>query len=146
MTAIDALIQHIAIQDVLNRYARACDQRDWPVFDSIFAEHVMVNYGGEFELQGREAVVSMIRSMLGGCGPTQHLLGNFDITVQGETARSACYVRAVHAGLADAAERYYEVWAEYRDTLQLTSNGWRITQRSMVVSKEVGSRDILGPE
>lgn len=146
MTTTDKLAQHIAIQNVLNRYTRACDQRDWPAFHSIFAEQVTVNYGGKFELQRREAAVNMIRSMLDGCGPTQHLLGNFDITVNDKAASSACYVRAVHAGLADGAERYYEVWAEYRDTLELTPDGWRITERNMVVSKEVGSRNILGPE
>ena len=145
MTTTDELVQRIAIKDVLTRYARACDERDWPAFDAVFAETVSVNYGGEFELDGRGAVVDLIRSMLGGCGPTQHLLGNFEIAVEGEHACSACYVRAAHAGLGDRSDSCYEVWAEYRDALVLTSEGWRIAERHMLVHKEVGSRDILGP-
>ncbi|MFT4613985.1 MAG: 3-phenylpropionate/cinnamic acid dioxygenase small subunit [Bacteroidia bacterium] len=146
MTTTNDLLHHIAIEGVLNRYARACDQRNWAAFDAIFSETVAVNYGGEFRLEGRAAVVGMIRSMLGGCGPTQHLLGNFDITVRGTTAHSASYVRAVHAGLGAKADSYYEVWAEYRDTLELTADCWRITTRHMLVSKEVGDRNILGPD
>ncbi len=140
------ILQHrAAVQDVLHRYARACDARDWALFDDVFTGDVTVDYGGEYRLAGRDKVVGMIRSMLGGCGPTQHLLGNFDIAVHGDQACSACYVRAVHAGRGDESEVYYEVWAEYRDALRLTDAGWRIFERNMVVHKEVGSRAILRP-
>lgn len=137
--------QHLAIQDVLNRYARACDSRDWSLFDDVFAEDASVDYGGVYRLDGRDKVVDLIRSMLGGCGPTQHLLGNVDIAVHGNEACSACYVRAVHAGQGETSEVFYEVWAEYRDALRLTDTGWRIVERNMVIHKEVGSRDILRP-
>ena len=137
--------QHFAIQDVLNHYARGCDARDWELFDDVFTADVSVDYGGVYRLDGRDKVVELIRSMLGGCGPTQHLLGNFDIAVHGDRACSSCYVRAVHAGVGEASEVYYEVWAEYRDALQLTEEGWRIFERSMMIHKEVGSRDILRP-
>ncbi len=134
------------IEQVLNRYARACDGRDWALFQKVFTQDLQVNYGGEFELQGRDSVVDMIRSMLGGCGPTQHLLGNVDIRVADHTASSRCYVRAVHSGLGEQQDVYYEVWAEYIDLWQRTDDGWRISQREMVVYKEVGSRAVLGPE
>ncbi|MFT4518028.1 MAG: 3-phenylpropionate/cinnamic acid dioxygenase small subunit [Halioglobus sp.] len=142
---LDQLLQRQDIEKVLNTYARACDGRHWQHFDTIFAPDVEVNYGGEFKLQGREKVVAMIQSMLGGCGPTQHLLGNFDIEVQGDIAHCNCYVRAVHAGVNEQEEMLYEVWAEYRDQLHKNDTGWRITQRQMVVHKEVGSRAILKP-
>ena len=142
---IDAITHRIHIQDVLNRYARACDSRDWSLLDEVFAEGVSVDYGGVYKLDGRDKVVELIRSMLGGCGPTQHLLGNFDIAVHGDDACSACYVRAVHAGTGDQSDVFYEVWAEYRDALKRTASGWRIVERNMVIHKEVGSRDILRP-
>ena len=143
--SVNILLDQAAIQDVLHAYARACDEREWSAFENIFCEDISVNYGGEFELEGRATVVSMIQSMLGGCGPTQHLLGNFLITLEGHRAKSRCYVRAAHAGLGEEAELYYEVWAEYQDVLVRKPAGWRILQRSMVVHKEVGSRDVLKP-
>ncbi len=139
------LAQQTQVESVLVRYARACDARDWLLLDEVFAEDVSVDYGGVYRLDGRDKVVELIRSMLGGCGPTQHLLGNFDIAVHGEDACSACYVRAVHAGLGNESEVLYEVWAEYRDALKFTDAGWRIVERNMVIHKEVGSRDILRP-
>jgi 3-phenylpropionate/cinnamic acid dioxygenase small subunit len=143
--AIQTLLEQSSIQDVLHGYARACDSRLWSAFDDIFCLDVVVNYGGEFRLEGRAAVIDMIQSMLGGCGPTQHLLGNIDITVAGDRAHSRCYVRAVHAGLGEAENLYYEVWAEYHDELTRLPAGWRIRQRKMLVHKEVGSRAVLKP-
>jgi 3-phenylpropionate/cinnamic acid dioxygenase small subunit len=142
---LDTLRAERAIKATLVTYARACDQRDWRLLDSVFTDAVAVDYGGEFVLNGRADVVAMIKSMLGGCGPTQHLLGNFTIAVQDNAASCRCYVRAVHAGLAEQADTYYEVWAEYVDQLVHTVEGWRIKQRSMLVHKEVGSRAILKP-
>jgi 3-phenylpropionate/cinnamic acid dioxygenase small subunit len=141
----NTLLEESAIQRILHNYARACDERQWQAFDDIFCEDVSVNYGGEFKLEGRTVVVAMIQSMLGGCGPTQHLLGNVDIDVGHNHAHSRCYVRAAHAGLGEEKNMFYEVWAEYRDTLIRQPSGWRIAQRSMVIQKEVGSRAVLKP-
>ena len=143
--AADTLLDQAAIQHLLHRYARACDERQWSAFDSIFCEDISVNYGGEFKLDGRIAAVDMIKSMLGGCGPTQHLLGNYDIIIEHDKAYSRCYVRAGHAGLGDDENLFYEVWAEYHDTLVRRTQGWWITQRSMLVHKEIGTRAVLKP-
>ncbi|MFK7975851.1 MAG: nuclear transport factor 2 family protein [Halioglobus sp.] len=140
------LLEERAIEAVLNQYARACDERNWNALGAVFGADASVNYGGEFKLQGREPIVDMVRSMLGGCGPTQHLLGNFDITVSETSATCRCYVRAVHAGTGEQSGQYYEVWAEYRDTLKKTGNAWHITEREMAVSQEVGTRAVLRPE
>ncbi|MCB1615282.1 MAG: nuclear transport factor 2 family protein, partial [Pseudomonadales bacterium] len=58
------LLRKSEIESVLIDYAQACDQRAWASFDRIFAEDVCVDYGGEYQLSGREAVVSMIKSLL----------------------------------------------------------------------------------
>ena len=66
------LTEQQAVIDVLVRCAAAFDARDWPSLDDLFTEDINA-YGA----QGREAVVTTIRSFLGGCGPSQHLLGNY---------------------------------------------------------------------
>jgi 3-phenylpropionate/cinnamic acid dioxygenase small subunit len=134
-----------AIEDTLIRYALACDTRDWLMLDDVFIPEMAAIYGGEYRLAGRDKIVGMIKSLLGGCGPTQHLLGNFRIVIDGDTAQCACYVRAAHAGRGDTASLTYEVWAEYRDHLVRTPAGWRISERRMVVFNETGTRDVLGP-
>lgn len=131
------------IEQVLIRYTLACDRRDWSLFDSVFVPDVVANYGGEYRLQGRDKLVRMIRHFLDDCGPSQHLLGNFRISVNGDRAESACYVRAAHAGRGEKKSLVYEVWGEYVDQLVLTAEGWRISERKMVIFHETGPRDML---
>ena len=134
------------IQAVLIKYAEACDRRDWTLYDEVFHADVAVDYGGKFKFAGREALVAMIKNLLGGCGPTQHLLGNFKINVADDHATCSCYVRAAHSGAGGKKDLFYEVWAEYRDELVKVGEQWQITKREMIIYKEIGSRDVLGPE
>lgn len=133
------------IEEVLTLYAEACDRRRWNLLEQVFHEDVIADYGTEYHLHGRSQLVAMIRSMLGGCGPSQHLLGNFHITLHGRRADARCYVRAAHAGTGAQAGMLYEVWAEYEDQFLDTADGWRIVRRTMHVYHETGSREVLGP-
>jgi 3-phenylpropionate/cinnamic acid dioxygenase small subunit len=140
----DEAADRIAVVDLLTRYATALDHRDWALLDQIFTADAEGRYGGP-PLVGCEALRRMIRGMLDGCGPTQHLLGNFIIELAGDEAHSVCSVRAFHAGIGAAAGHTYEVFGEYRDALVRLPQGWRVARRSMWVSQEIGSREVLGP-
>ncbi len=124
---LETLIDRTEITDVLNRYALACDSRDWVFFEQIFTSDVKSDYGEDFVFSNRENLVNMIRSMLGGCGPTQHLLGNYRINVFGDTADSVCSVRAFHAGIGPAEGLTFEMWGEYQDKLARTRDGWPLS-------------------
>ena len=67
-----------AVIDVLNRYAEALDHRDWELLDEVFLADATADYGAG-ALEGRDAIVGSITDLLGGCGPSQHLLGNFQV-------------------------------------------------------------------
>jgi SnoaL-like domain len=133
------------VLDVVNRYAEACDRRDWELLGRVFTVHATVDYGGEFRLGGREAIVGMVRSMLGGCGPTQHLLGNHTARLEGDLAHASCKVRAFHAGTGGQAGLTYEVLGEYHHELVRTPDGWLTTHLRMDVALELGTRDVLQP-
>ena len=143
---LETLIDRTEIIDVLNLYALACDSRDWTLFEQIFTPDVKSDYGGDFVYDNREALVDMIRSMLGGCGPTQHLLGNYRINVSGDTAESVCSVRAFHAGIGPAEGLTFEMWGEYQDRLIRTHGEWRITSRNLNSIWVQGSFEVLRPE
>jgi len=114
--------------------------------DEVFAADVQGNYGGAYQIKSRDKLVRLIKSMLGGCGPTQHLLGNYFISVDGNTASSRCYVRAAHVGKGDLKDVLYEVWGEYKDKLALIDGAWKITYRELWIYHEIGTRDVLKPE
>jgi 3-phenylpropionate/cinnamic acid dioxygenase small subunit len=130
---------------VLATYARACDERRWDLFDEVFTEDAVTEAGGVVA-HGRAARVASIRRHLGGCGFTQHLLGNQVVHVEGDEATSSVRVRAFHVGAGERSHLTYEVLATYDDRLRRTPQGWRIHHRVMTVGHELGTREVLQPE
>ena len=81
------------VVDVSIRYAQAVDERDWELLAGVFTRDVEVSYSSGNHVEGRDAVVAQVRAALEGCGPTQHLIGNHVVELDGDRARSSCYVR-----------------------------------------------------
>jgi hypothetical protein len=134
---------HWEIVAVQNRYGEACDRRNWALFDDVFIEDVVTEYAAP-PVSGRAERVASIRSHLGGCGPTQHLLGNYNVAVDGDEAEGSVYVRAFHVD-ADRPDLTYEMFGMYHDRFVRTPLGWRISYRRIEVFFELGTRDVLRP-
>lgn len=132
--------EHKAIVDVVVRCAAAFDRREWDALDEVFTINASA-YG----VEGREAVVAFVRSFLGGCGPSQHLLGNHHVLVDGNTAKSVCKARVFHVGAGDRAHLTYECFGNYWDDLVLTDSGWRIATRKFEVTISLGDTSVLQP-
>ena len=99
---------------VVDRYATALDRRDWRLLDEVFTEDVVFD-AGEWVMRDRASYVEMVKTYLGGCGPTQHLLGNYRVQIEGDHASCACYVRAFHLDRDRGAALTYDMGGEYRD-------------------------------
>jgi hypothetical protein len=119
----DLLTAERDIQKTLVRYARALDTRDWALLDQVFDADVTAQYGDEPGNKGRAAVVAGIRKFLDNCGPSQHLLGNFDVDVNGDTAHSLCYIRVYHQGKGDRAHHSQETLGAYHAKWRKTAAG-----------------------
>ncbi|MCX6000320.1 MAG: nuclear transport factor 2 family protein [Chloroflexi bacterium] len=52
---IAALTDRVEVIDVLNRYATACDMRDWTLFDEVFTSDAETNFGNRFVFSSRSA-------------------------------------------------------------------------------------------
>jgi SnoaL-like domain len=120
--------------------AAALDSRDWAALGAAFTPDAR-----GYSALGREAIVARVRAHLGGCGPSQHLLGNLRVTVDGDTATSLTYARVHHVGIGERADAFYECLGEYRDTWTRTPEGWLLTERSFAVTIELGDRSVLQP-
>jgi hypothetical protein len=137
------LADRIEIVALLDRYAEALDSRRFELLEQVFAADVDFDFG-EWRTRSLAEAVATIRSYLDGCGPTQHLLGNYRIELDGDRARSRVYVRASHLGVGAMAGRIYEMAGEYEDELRRTPRGWRSVARRGRVFFEIGSREVLG--
>ncbi|MEV5647314.1 nuclear transport factor 2 family protein [Nocardia sp. NPDC052254] len=138
-----------AVTEVVNRYAYALDDRDWAGLDEVFAEDAVARYGRPAgrPITGRTAIVQMIRSMLDGCGPSQHLLATHIVTVDGDTAVSMCKARVYHYGAGvKAALEPYECFGVYRHSLRRTAAGWRVAELHFDVHHTVGDIRIVQPD
>lgn len=131
-----------AIIDVLNTYATCLDTRDWLGLNNVFHPDANATYG--VTLSGRAAIVDSIRSFLGGCGPSQHLLGNHQISIDGDHAESSTKARVLHVGAGERAGLTpYEAIGVYHDRLLRTADGWRIIHRHFDVQVSIGDINVL---
>lgn len=128
------------IAEALAGVAAALDSRDWSTLGAAFTEDA---YG--YGAAGRRAIVARVRAHLDGCGPSQHLLGNLRVAVDGDTASSLTYARVYHVGAGDRAGAFYECIGEYTDTWTRTPSGWLLTFRRFDVRIELGDRSVLRP-
>jgi hypothetical protein len=129
-----------AIVERLAEVAAALDERDWTALGAAFTPDAR-----GYSVTGREAIVARVREHLGGCGPSQHLLGNVRVVVDGDTATSRTYGRVYHVGLGERAGAFSECIGEYRDSWVRTAEGWLMSGRRFVVTIEIGDRAVLQP-
>ena len=144
MNPLEQLLLERDLHAVLCRYARLCDERDWSLMSDVFSVDARAEYGG-WPLRDRAAILAMLCKHLGGCGPTQHLLGNLQLEVTDGKVNSRISVRAAHRGSAELESLYYEAIGEYHDQWVHTAAGWRIAFRQMHLLLETGSRAVLRP-
>lgn len=139
-----ACAERQAIIDLLNTYAACLDTRDWLVLNNVFHQQATAVYA--VTLNGRATIVDSIRSFLDGCGPSQHLLGNYQISIDGDHAESSTKARVLHAGAGKhAALTPYEAIGVYRDRHVRTDDGWRIVHRHFDVHITLGDINVLRP-
>ena len=86
-----------------------------------------------------------MRSFLDDCGPTQHLLGNLTIEVDGTKARSRCYVSDMHLGTGENAQLSFRTLGEYQDQWQHRDGHWWLTRRVKANRGHLGTFAVLGP-
>jgi 3-phenylpropionate/cinnamic acid dioxygenase small subunit len=121
---------------VLVRYARAIDTKDWALLRACFTDNATSDYGDIGSWRGVDDVVRFMRDAHAGMGPTQHLLSNFQVAVDGDRASSVAYVVAV-AVLASDPQDWIKTIGIYEDRLVRVNDNWLINERTFRVTRTV---------
>ncbi len=126
--------------ELLADFAAATDARAWETIAALLTEDAYA-YGA----QGPVAVVERMQDHLGGVGPTQHLLGNHRVRIDGDQAQTFTYARVHHVGAGEMAGSFYECMGEYDDHWVRTSAGWRMRRRAFEIRISLGDWAVLRP-
>jgi 3-phenylpropionate/cinnamic acid dioxygenase small subunit len=129
--ALQNLIDENEIQKVLTRYTQMVDQKDWGRMDEIFVSDATLDYASSGGESGpyKETLAWLARA-LEPWPLNLHVIGNFDIRVEGDTATSTCYFLAPMGREEESGEQIMTTnGGMYHDQLVRTELGWRIRKR-----------------
>ena len=127
--------------------ARILDTRAWDRVPEVIAEDVRFDYTNSgTDVHGRAALLANFRQFLDVCGPSQHLLGSLIVEVEGDRARSRCYVQARHRAKDPADPRLFDSNGEYIDRWERRTEGWRMVHRHAIWASQSGDPAVIGFE
>jgi 3-phenylpropionate/cinnamic acid dioxygenase small subunit len=130
---------HDLITDVLVRYATGIDTKDWSLFRTCFTDDVHADYGPDVgEWNDVDSITEYMTVMHKEMFDTKHMLSNFAIDVDGDTATASTYVHAVLMVTQDPP-LWYEPVGRYVDRLVRTPDGWRIRERTFHPTRMLSS-------
>jgi 3-phenylpropionate/cinnamic acid dioxygenase small subunit len=85
------LADRIALEDLLIRYAVACDAKDWDAYRALFTDDATIDYTAAYGIAGpRDEVTAWMARVVGDVAAvpiTQHMITNFRVAVDGDAAR-----------------------------------------------------------
>ncbi len=126
--SLEQLTDRQRIVEVIDRYASALDAKDYARFRTCFSEDAVVHYG-ESDLMGPDAVAAFCEASLAPYAFTQHLLGNYEIALDGDCAAARTAMHASH--IAPDGGAIWVVGGTYVDRLERRDGGWKIVERAL---------------
>jgi 3-phenylpropionate/cinnamic acid dioxygenase small subunit len=121
----------IEINDLLIRYSKAIDQKDWKLLDTVFTPDAEVDYVSSGGIKGSYPEArAWLEKALAIFPVTVHYVTNSEVTLSGDraTARTAVY-NPMFFKNPDGTLHHFAVGAYYVDELVRTKGGWRIAKR-----------------
>jgi 3-phenylpropionate/cinnamic acid dioxygenase small subunit len=139
-----ALSDHVEIGQLLQRYAKALDDKDYARLDAVFTPDAVTNYdlGGVDDIGNRTTYARMRALFESFCSVfsfTSHLISPPLVELAGDTATAETRLLATHGFERKTGEKgTWFVIGFYRDTLVRTPAGWRICERHFTGQQTIG--------
>ena len=136
----------IEIDELLARYSRALDFRQFEELEGIFTPDADFDAGGLGHPHGPAAIRAMIEGTIGGLDSTQHLVGKsiIEFSEDGNSAEVRTYLISQHIReSAPGPVKHYFLGGEYADRVVRTADGWRIAYRRLDRMWKQGDRAVI---
>jgi SnoaL-like domain len=133
MLTLAEISDRLEIQQLLVDYSSAIDQRRFDDLDQVFTPDAYIDYRALGGIDGRfPEVKKWLSEVLPGFPVYAHMLGNFSVRVEGDTASSRviCFNPMVLGGSTPSHKDqvlFCGLW--YDDEFVRTPAGWRMTRR-----------------
>jgi hypothetical protein len=129
MLTLEEISDRFEIQQLLIDYSTAIDTRRFDDLDRVFTPDAYIDYRAMGGIDGRfPEVKSWLAQVLPNFPAYAHMLGNFDVRIDGDTAssRTICFNPMVLGGEQNQI-LYCGLW--YEDEFIRTAEGWRMRRR-----------------
>jgi ketosteroid isomerase-like protein len=120
----------LAVAAVMHRYARTVDTHDFAGLRTCFTDDCTLSGyppPAPEVVRGGDAIIEYISTQLQKYGRTQHMLGQIEVTVDGDEARAESYVQAFHL-LANDPSTMVNLWGSYHDHFVRIDGKWVIDE------------------
>jgi hypothetical protein len=127
MLSLEEISDRLEVQQLLVDYSTAIDQRRFDDLDRVFTPDAYIDYRAMGGIDGRyPEVKAWLAQVLPNFPAYAHLLGNFDVRIDGDRAisRTICFNPMVLGG---EQVLFCGLW--YSDELVRTPDGWRMSRR-----------------
>jgi hypothetical protein len=126
MLDLKQISDRIEIGDLLTEYTRAIDSGEWDRLDNVFVPQARIDYTASGGIIGDFAEVkAWLARMLPHFARRQHVIGQIEVTLDGDTAIVVAYFLNPMVMQKDGAERLWEFGGLYHHQLIRTEHGWR---------------------
>jgi len=119
-----------AIVNVAIAYTWALDTKNFDALQDVFAADATGMLNG-VHCDTRDAIIARISGSLLRLDFTQHLVGNHQVVVTGDTATHRCQLHAQHVKTGTEGGDNFIIGGYYDDIFVRTTSGWRIQHRIM---------------
>jgi 3-phenylpropionate/cinnamic acid dioxygenase small subunit len=124
---LEELFDRLEIDELLTRYATAIDSKNFDLLDTVFTPDAHIDYTTAGGVAGDfPTVKAWLADVLPYFAQYQHVVGNRDVTLDGDTASSIS--KFFNPMVMENGDTFF-CGGEYRDQLVRTADGWRIKDR-----------------
>src|SRR6185312_4787749 len=133
MLSLAEISDRLEIQQLMIDYSSAIDQRRFDDLDRVFTPDAYIDYRATGGTEGRyPEVKAWLAETLPNFPAYAHMLGNFDVHIDGDsaTSRTICFNPMVlEVSDKGHAKQVMFVGIWYDDEFERTAAGWRMSRR-----------------
>jgi 3-phenylpropionate/cinnamic acid dioxygenase small subunit len=124
---VQLLQDRIDLTEMMSRYGRALDMKDWDSFTNLFAEDMFTQHSVVgARMDGRDTFIGFLQHTQPKARFIQHFVTNPEVSVHGDTADVSAFILAAH-DVPDGETTNQAVFAggRYEISARRTPDGWR---------------------